>query len=63
MVTTRKKKGQKKEQLSRLDETLNDFVIGKSTTVNTMGNEALKSQAYGHHEDLRGLLTMRVKTK
>ena len=43
MVSTRKKKGQNKKQLSRLDETLNVFVIGNGTTVNTMGIKALKS--------------------
>ena len=56
MVSTRKKKGQSERQLSRLDEFLNDFVIGNGTTVNAMGNEALKSQAYGHHEDFERIV-------
>ena len=33
MVSTRKKKSQNRKQLSQLDETLNDFVIGNGTTV------------------------------
>ena len=51
-----KKKCQNKIQLSQLDETLNDFVIGNGTTVNTMANEGLELQANGYHQNLRGLL-------
>ena len=34
MVSTHKKKNQQKRQLSHLNETLNDFVIGNSVNVN-----------------------------
>ena len=33
-----------------MNETLNDFVIRKGTTVKAMGNEVLDTQANGHHE-------------
>ena len=39
MVSTRKKKNQNKNQLSQLNETLNDFVIDNGTTGNTVRNE------------------------
>ena len=51
MVSTRRRRGQRKRQFSRFGEILNDFVFGNGTTVNTMGNVALESQANGHHED------------
>ena len=50
MVSTQKKKCQNKKQFSLLDDTLNDFVIGNSNTVNTMEKEALESQATGNHK-------------
>ena len=39
MVSTRKKKSQHKEQLSQLNEILNDFVIGNSTNAGAIRNE------------------------
>ena len=48
MVFTQKKKSQNKKQFSWLDETSNDFVIGNGTTGNTIGNEAIESQAKNH---------------
>ena len=51
IVSTRKKEGQNKIKFSRLDETVNDFVIGNGTTVKAMGNEGLESQPNGYHED------------
>ena len=63
MVSTRKKKGQNRKQLDPSDETLIDFVIGNGTTVNTMGNETLESQADGRHEDFQKVVAVQVKTK
>ena len=40
----------KKLGISRLDETLNDFVFSNATTKNTRRNEALESKVKGHHE-------------
>ena len=40
--------------VSQLDEILNDFVIRKDTTVDTVRNECLKLQANGHYEDFGG---------
>ena len=42
MVSTRKKKHQHKSQLSQLNETLKDFVIGKNTKASEIGNETLE---------------------
>ena len=36
MVSTRKKRGQNEKQFFRLDEILNDILIGEGTTVNIM---------------------------
>ena len=51
MVSARKKKGRNKRQFSWMDDTAKDFVIGNGTTVNTMRNEALESQAHGYQEN------------
>ena len=51
MVSARKKKGRNKRQFSWMDDTANNFVIGNGTTVNTMRNEALESQAHGYQEN------------
>ena len=42
MVSTRKNKNQQKRQLSQLDETLNDLVIGNSVNVNVSESENLE---------------------
>ena len=47
MVSTRKKKNQQKKQLSQTDETLVDFVIGRSVNVNVWESEILEQQANG----------------
>ena len=39
MVSTRKTKHQQKEQLSRLNKAIDDFVIGNGTNVSVMENE------------------------
>ena len=46
MVSTRKK-SQQKRQLSQLNETLNDFIIGMNTSIGVTENETLKQQASG----------------
>ena len=38
MVSTRKKRNQQKKQLTQLDETSNDFVIGNSVNVSESEN-------------------------
>ena len=42
MVSTRKKKHQNKGQLRQLNETLNDFIIGKNTAASAKENETLE---------------------
>ena len=49
MVSTREKKNQQKKQLSQLNATLNDFVIGNGTNVSAMENETLEQQTNGHN--------------
>ena len=51
MVSTRKKKKQQKRQLSQLDETLNDSVIGNSVNVNISGSENLEQPTNGQLND------------
>ena len=46
-VSTRKKKSQHKRQISQLNETLNDFVIGNNTSAGAIGNETLQLQKNG----------------
>ena len=43
-------------QPNRLDGISNDFVISNGTTVNTMVNEALESQVYGHHKNFERMV-------
>ena len=45
MVTTRKKNPQHKKQLSQLNETLNDFVIGNNTNSIKTEDQTLEPQA------------------
>ena len=40
--------------VGQLDENLNDFVVRKGTTVDTVRNECLKIQANRHYEDFGG---------
>ena len=51
MVSTRKKKNQQKRQLSQLDQTLNDFVVGNSVNVNVSESENLEQQTNGQPND------------
>ena len=51
MVSTRKKRNQRKRQSSQLYETLNDFIIGNGTKVIAMENETLEQQRNGSHID------------
>ena len=51
MVSTRKKKNQQKTQLSQLDETLNDIVIGNSVNVNVLESKKLEQQINGQSND------------
>ena len=44
MVSTRKKRNSQKRQLSQLNETMNDFVIGSNANVGAIENEILESQ-------------------
>ena len=44
MFSTRKKNHQHKRQLSQLNETLNDFVIGNNTNSSAIGDETLEPQ-------------------
>ena len=46
-----------------MDETLNDFVIGIGTTVNTMGNEGLDFQANGRLEDYGGFVESAIQNR
>ena len=52
MVSTRKKENQQRRQLSQLDETLYDFVIGNSVNANVSGNENLEQETNGQSNDL-----------
>ena len=47
LVSTRKKKNQQRRQLSQLEETLNDFVIGNSVNVNVSESVNLDQQTNG----------------
>ena len=51
MVSTRKKRKQQKKQLSQINETLHDFVIGSNTNVGVIENETLESQTDGHYSN------------
>ena len=51
MVSTCKKKNQQKRQLSQLDETLNDNVIGNSVNVIVSESENLEQQTDGQCND------------
>ena len=51
MLSTPKKKNQHKRQLSKLNETLNDFIIGNNTNFGVSENENLEQQANGRHKD------------
>ena len=51
MVSTRKKRNQQKRQLSHLNETLNDFVIGSNTNESITENETLESQTDGRYDN------------
>ena len=51
MVSTRKKKNQQKKQLSQLDETLHDIVIGNSVSLNVSESENLEQQTDGQCND------------
>ena len=52
MVFKNGKKNQQTRQLSHLDETLNDFVIGISVYVNALESEKLEQQPNGQPNDL-----------
>ena len=51
MISTQKKKNQLKKQLSQLNVTLNDFVIGSCSNASAMENETLQQQTNGHFND------------
>ena len=51
MVSTRKRRNQQKTQLSHLNETLNDFIIGNGSNVSAMENEILQQQTDGQQKD------------
>ena len=53
-VSRHKKKNQQKRQLSWLDETLKDFIIGNGTSVNAMENEILGQQTGGPYKIVEG---------
>ena len=57
MVSTRKKKNQQKRQVSQLEETLNDFVIGNSVNVNVSESETLEKQTNGQSNDFESAKT------
>ena len=52
MVSTRKKRNQQKNQLIKLNETLNHFVRGSSTNVGAIGSETLEPQTNGYYNNL-----------
>ena len=47
MVSDRKKKHQHKDELSQLNETLNDFVIVNWTNLGAIGKETVEPQTNG----------------
>ena len=47
MVFTSKRKSQQKKQLSQLNETLKDFLIGSKTNLSVIEVETLESQTDG----------------
>ena len=55
MVPTLKKNNHKK-QLSQLNETLNDFVIGNNTNVSAAGNESLEPQTNGRYSSFERII-------
>ena len=63
MVDTRKKKNQQKIQLSQLNGTLNDFVIGNGTNVSAIENETSKNRPNVVMIILKELLTAQVNTR
>ena len=51
MVSTRKEKNQQKKQLSRLNETSNDFIFGNNSNMGVTENESLEQEANGRPGD------------
>ena len=51
MVSARKRRSQQKRQLSQINETSDDFVIGSNTNVGEIENEAWESQTDGHYSN------------
>ena len=51
MVSTRERKNHREKQLSQLNKTLNDFVIGSETKVSVIENEALQLQIDGRYNN------------
>ena len=49
MVSTHKKKNEQKRQVSQLNETLIDFIIGNNTNMGVTEKEKLERQASGRH--------------
>ena len=56
MVSRRKKKNQQKKQLTQLNGTSVNFVIGKGTNVSAMENETIKRQTLGHYNDFERIV-------
>ena len=63
MVSTRKKKNQKKRQLSQLHETLIEFLIGTNIIVNVSEDEYLEQETNGQSNDLESVNDSGVKVK
>ena len=49
IVSKRKKNNNQRSQISQLNETLNDFVIGNTTNVSAARNETLEPQTNGFY--------------
>ena len=59
----RKKMIQRKKELSQLNETSNDFVIGNGNCVSIMKNEASEQQSNGHYIDFERVVDTAIKTR
>ena len=57
MVPTRKRRNQQKMQLSQLNETSKDFVIGSNTHLGVTEVETLESQTDGRYDNPEEIVT------
>ena len=60
---TREKRTEEKRQLSPLNETLNDFIVGKGTNVSAMENETLEQQTNGQHNNVERFVDSAIQNQ